>query len=427
MKRKFVKVMLFGALTLAVSTTVTSCKDYDDDVKNLQEQIDKINSSSPVSIEDMKTAIAAAKTELATEIDKLSKALDNKEASIETLKGEIETLKKKLDDAQGDAEAAKKLATELSNKQNELKALVDANDETLKKLKASYDQLTGAEGDIQKLQQFVADYEQNKVISEYAKSDDLLAAFINSTIAEKLEGKDLVEYINTAVSTAIAQELVSVNQSITAITGKDGSLTKLQAQLNAALNGDEENMGILDRLDELTSYFESNLDFYQYYRSKATHLDNHYFVRGHIDFKLCPNCVPYDRDPEFSTCYDHKAAQILANDMLCIYLNKKLHGVDKQVIIAKSRSFLPEHPFRWTATKIAAVELGYAIYAAGVLNNGQADIKEIMTFMEASFQIDLGDYYRTYITMKDRKKDRTSFLNSLIKSLLKKMDEDDNL
>ena len=182
-----------------------------------------------------------------------------------------------------------------------------------------------------------------------------------------------------------------------------------------------------DRLDELTSYFESNLDFYQYYRSKATHLDNHYFVRGPIDFKLCPNCVPYDRDPEFSTCYDHKAAQILANDMLCIYLNKKLHGVDKQVIIAKSRSFLPEHPFRWTATKIAAVELGYAIYAAGVLNNGQADIKEIMTFMEASFQIDLGDYYRTYITMKDRKKDRTSFLNSLIKSLLKKMDEDDNL
>ena len=182
-----------------------------------------------------------------------------------------------------------------------------------------------------------------------------------------------------------------------------------------------------DRLDELTSYFESNLDFYQYYRSKATHLDSHYFVRGHIDFKLCPNCVPYDRDPEFSTCYDHKAAQILANDMLCIYLNKKLHGVDKQVIIAKSRSFLPEHPFRWTATKIAAVELGYAIYAAGILNNGQADIKEIMTFMEESFQIDLGDYYRTYITMKDRKKDRTSFLNSLIKSLLKKMDEDDNL
>ena len=243
--------MLFGALTLAVSTTVTSCKDYDDDVKNLQEQIDKINSSSPVSIEDMKTAIAAAKTELTTEINKLSAALENKEASIDALKADIETLTKQLNAAQGDATEAKKLATELSNKQNELKTLVNANDETLKNLKASYDQLTGAEGDIQKLQQFVADYENNKVISENAKSDDLLAAFINSTIAEKLEGKELVEYINTAVSTAIGRELISVNNAITAITGKDGSLTKLQAQLDAALNGDEKNKGILERLNEL--------------------------------------------------------------------------------------------------------------------------------------------------------------------------------
>lgn len=182
-----------------------------------------------------------------------------------------------------------------------------------------------------------------------------------------------------------------------------------------------------DRLDELTAYFESNLDFYQYYRSKATHLDNHYFVRGHIDFKLCPNCTPYDRDPEFSTCYDHKAAQILANDMLSIYLNKKLHSVEKQTIIEESRAFLSEHPFRWTAPKIALVELGYSIYAACVLNNGKADIKEIMTYLEASFKVDLGDYYRTYITIKDRKKDRTSFLSNLIKCLLKKMDEDDNL
>ena len=34
--------MLFGALTLTVSTVVTSCKDYDDDIKGLQEQVDKI-------------------------------------------------------------------------------------------------------------------------------------------------------------------------------------------------------------------------------------------------------------------------------------------------------------------------------------------------------------------------------------------------
>ena len=35
MKKNFVRVMLFGALTLTVSTAVTSCKDYDDDIKDL--------------------------------------------------------------------------------------------------------------------------------------------------------------------------------------------------------------------------------------------------------------------------------------------------------------------------------------------------------------------------------------------------------
>ncbi|MCS3026761.1 hypothetical protein NXW75_30000 [Bacteroides xylanisolvens] len=45
MKKNFVRVMLFGALTLTVSTVVTSCKDYDDDIKGLQEQVDKITST----------------------------------------------------------------------------------------------------------------------------------------------------------------------------------------------------------------------------------------------------------------------------------------------------------------------------------------------------------------------------------------------
>ena len=68
----------------------------------------------------------------------------------------------------------------------------------------------------------------------------------------------------------------------------------------------------------------------------------------------------------FSTCYDHKVAKILAYDMLEIYLEQKSQSINKQVIIEKNRTSLPDNPFRWTGTKIAAIELGYAIYAAGV-------------------------------------------------------------
>ena len=52
--------------------------------------------------------------------------------------------------------------------------------------------------------------------------------------------------------------------------------------------------------------------------------------------------------------------------------------------------------------------------------------KQIFFSLEASFKIDLGDYYRTYLTIRERKRDRTAFLNSLIEKLLRKMDENDN-
>lgn len=69
--------MLFGALTLTVSTVVTSCKDYDDDIKGLQEQVDKITSTSPVSTEDMKSAVEKAKQDLQTQLNDLSALVEN--------------------------------------------------------------------------------------------------------------------------------------------------------------------------------------------------------------------------------------------------------------------------------------------------------------------------------------------------------------
>lgn len=177
----------------------------------------------------------------------------------------------------------------------------------------------------------------------------------------------------------------------------------------------------------ITEFCNANLDFYQYYRSKSTHLDRYYFLRGHENYKLCHNCGMFDKDPLFSTCCDYKVAKMLAYDMLEIYLQQRLQNIEKQEVIECSRASLPDNPFRWTAPKVAAIELGYSIYAAGVLNNGNADIKEIMTYIEASFKIDLGDYYRTYLAMRERKRDRTPFLNSLIQKLLRKMNEDDNI
>ena len=178
-------------------------------------------------------------------------------------------------------------------------------------------------------------------------------------------------------------------------------------------------------LFSLTFFFERNLDFYQYYRAGSTHLDEYYFLRERFCPQLCIDSTQYILDPLFSTGYDYKVSKIESNEMLRIYLNKKMQAIEKHVVINKNRSAFPENNLKWTASKVAAIELGYSLHSNAVFNNGNVDIKEVMSFLEICLNIDLGDYYRAYIAIKNRKKDRTIFLNELIESLIRKMNKDD--
>ena len=150
MKKNFVRVMLFGALTLAVTTTVTSCKDYDDDIKGLQEQVDNIKSTNPVSTEDMKAAVDAATKALEKKVKDLQDLVDGKvtatdlEAKIKELEGKLAAGDKTVADALA---AAKTELTELINGKAS-QATVDAINrdiEALKGMKTTLQALIDAE------------------------------------------------------------------------------------------------------------------------------------------------------------------------------------------------------------------------------------------------------------------------------------------
>lgn len=79
----------------------------------------------------------------------------------------------------------------------------------------------------------------------------------------------------------------------------------------------------------------------------------------------------------------------------------------------------------WTISKTALTELIYALYSKSVFNNGNADIKQIAQSFEAFFNIDLGDFYHTYLELKNRKINRTKFIDSLREGLIQKMEEED--
>ena len=216
MKKKFVRVMLFGALTLAVTTTVTSCKDNDDDIKNLQEQIDKITSTSPVSTEDMKAAVDAAKTELQTKVTNLESQLKDKETAIKTLEENIVKLKEDL--AKGEGVDVVALAKKLAESENELVTLIKANDQTIKDLNASVKELNDMSGILDKLVAAEKNYKNNNgdLSGFYDTSFD---KFINQSIINALEDESdskgaIAEYVITAVQGAVASNGKELNDRI---------------------------------------------------------------------------------------------------------------------------------------------------------------------------------------------------------------------
>lgn len=173
-------------------------------------------------------------------------------------------------------------------------------------------------------------------------------------------------------------------------------------------------------LKKLKRFFDNNLDFYKYYRSKNSFLDEKYFVRGKHDIKLSLDTFYFEADHSFSTSHDYKVAKILANDMIQVYL-------ENQLSISTQKKLYDTTSLSWTVSKTALTELIYALHASGAFNNGNADIKVIAKVFESMFNIDLGDFYHTYLELKSRKISRTKFLDSLRDTLIKKMDEEDKI
>ena len=179
MKRKYLSALLMGTLTVASMSTFTSCKDYDDDISNLQGQIDKLATADQLSqkvaelqalISSNKSDITSLQSELAkkTTLDEVKAVLADyatkqyvndadktlqdaidalKTGDIAKLKEDVKAAQAAADKAAKDAEAAnaeivetlKTLATKTELKdaadaaQKAIEALESKNAEDLKK------------------------------------------------------------------------------------------------------------------------------------------------------------------------------------------------------------------------------------------------------------------------------------------------------
>ena len=181
-----------------------------------------------------------------------------------------------------------------------------------------------------------------------------------------------------------------------------------------------------NELEKLKRYFDDNLDFYKYYRTGSNYLDHKYFTRGKFDIKLALDSFYFEADRTFSTSHDFKVAKIMAHDLIQVYLEDKLLVMENKEPKEKSQV---NHKLKqnWTGSKVALVELLYALHTEGIFNNGTSDLKDIAEYFENVFNIDLGQYHRTFLEIRMRKSDQTKFLNGLKEKLVKRMENTDDL
>jgi len=180
-------------------------------------------------------------------------------------------------------------------------------------------------------------------------------------------------------------------------------------------------------IEKLQTYFNDNLDFYHYYRREATVFDEQYFLRGKADIRLFPDTFHFFVDEQFATSHDSTVATILAYDLLIVHLKREIDKLENNGNYANLKMLQSKTKITWTAHKIYLIELIYALHSTDVINNGTVDIKDIAYFVEKTFKVDLGDYYRAFLEIRMRKNGRTKFLDILKKQLTKRMDDTDNV
>ncbi len=172
-------------------------------------------------------------------------------------------------------------------------------------------------------------------------------------------------------------------------------------------------------------FFKENNEFYQYYRSGSDHLDDKYFVRTKTICSINPYHIAVDLF--FSTSHDYTLATIKANERIIAYCTTAINNLRTQKLQKISQNGLIQIKTNlfWTGSKTALIEMIYAIHSTGVINNGKADIKELVNAFETILNIKLSRFYHTFFEMRLRKTDRTSYLDLMKKCLIRRMDDAD--
>ncbi|MFB9058058.1 RteC domain-containing protein [Mariniflexile ostreae] len=161
-------------------------------------------------------------------------------------------------------------------------------------------------------------------------------------------------------------------------------------------------------------FLMNHIDFVNYIEQGQAHLDICYFTRNQSVQIMMMHTNDYFYDLDFYTSHDMLLTKINGYKRFIDYLEDRINGYSHVSYNSK---------LEWTSSKVALTELIYALYHSQAINNGHAEIKEIANELQKIFNFDLGDFYRTYLEIRSRKKRKTKFLDELSMCLTSELEK----
>jgi len=173
-------------------------------------------------------------------------------------------------------------------------------------------------------------------------------------------------------------------------------------------------------LQKIKNFFKENIEFYKYYRSNNRVLDKIYFLRKTNKVNRELEYQHFKFKSKWATSHDYKVAKIKANENIQDYIENKLKNIRSTETTNNQNK---ANTIKWTGSKVALVELMYALHCEGVLNNGSLSLKEIASEFETIFNLEMGQFHRIFLEIRGRKTiEKTNFINTLKESLIKKIE-----
>ncbi len=175
----------------------------------------------------------------------------------------------------------------------------------------------------------------------------------------------------------------------------------------------EKKVFINQELERISAYLQRYNEFYTYYKTGSEYLDHLFYRQIEFDIKIHA-MLEHPLDREFTCPAGPTLTCVICAEKVIQFLKNELFMLKNPHL---DPSWEKSKTLSWKGSKTDLVELIYALHSTGKVDS---DLKQIVAAMEHTFNIDIGNNYRTFTEIK-RKKNPTAFINELETCLLEKV------